>query len=115
MRHTMAEAPAIASVIGLYIINLPFRHNPRLESVSINGVRHTHVMQHSVIGRILTPYLQMQTALDSTLRRLGCSLLDLAKANVPTLGQGFRIKNLLLQLNVSIPGVRIGNTINIYG
>ena len=56
------------------------------------------------------PYHWVQKYMDSTLCRSGHSLIGLAKVNVPTLGQGFRINLVgVLLLDVSIPGVRIGN------
>ena len=113
--HGMAKAAAIASAIGLSILLPPFRHNPRLDSVRINGVRHMFVTYHLVIGQILTPLCWMQTSLDSKLRRLDHILLGFSKVNVTTLVQGFRIDFFgLLWHDVSIPGVKIGNLRNIY-
>ena len=52
LRHGMVAAQAIASEIGLFIL-IPL--DPRLESVSINGVKHTIAKYHLVIGWISMP------------------------------------------------------------
>ena len=52
LRHGMVAAQAIASEIGLFIL-IPL--DPILESVSINGVKHTIAKYHLVIGWISMP------------------------------------------------------------
>ena len=84
----MESTPAIASAIGLAVIIPSLRQGPSLESIGKDGVRHTLVALHYVIGWI-SPRKCWVYATPNT--SMCCSLngpLGLAKVDIPTLVQG---------------------------
>ena len=88
LSHWMASTPAIASAIGLAVLIPSLRQGPSLESIGKDGVRHTLVAQHSVIGWVSSRKCGVCATPNTS---LCCSLqvpLGFAKVNIPTLGQG---------------------------